>query len=66
MKELLAGVGVSSRDNFISKHLQQLIEAGLVAMTQPESPRSPTQRYVLTKKGLELHAWHMNNADSSK
>ena len=66
MKELLAGVGVSSRDNFISKHLQQLIEAGLVAMTQPESPRSPTQRYVLTKKGLELHAWHMKNADSSK
>lgn len=61
LKEILSGVGVSSRGNFISKHLHQLLEAGLIARTQPESPRSPTQQYILTKKGLELYAWHLES-----
>lgn len=66
MKELLDGVGLASRDFFVTKHLQPLMDAGLITMTQPESPRSPTQRYTLTPKGLELHAWHLKERDGRK
>ena len=66
MKELLEGVGLSSRDFFITKYLQPLISAGLVVMTLPDSPRAPTQRYILSKKGLELHAWYIEKEERHK
>ena len=34
--------------------MASLIEAGFVELTQPDSPRSPTQKYRLTKKGHAL------------
>ena len=34
--------------------MASLIEAGFVELTQPDSPRSPTQKYRLTKKGRAL------------
>jgi hypothetical protein len=52
--ELMALVGRSNRTKFREVILNPLLEAGLVEMTQPNSPRSPTQRYRLTGKG---RAW---------
>ena len=34
--------------------MASLIEAGFVELSQPDSPRSPTQKYRLTEKGRAL------------
>ncbi len=34
--------------------MASLIEAGFVELTQPDSPRSPTQKYRLTENGRAL------------
>ena len=34
--------------------MASLIETGFVELTQPDSPRSPTQKYRLTEKGRAL------------
>ena len=39
---------------FRQNYLQPAIEAGLIEMTQPDSPNSPTQKYRLTQKGKDL------------
>ena len=41
------------RRNFLEKYLSPAMEAGLVEMTQPDSPRSPTQKYRLTEVGIK-------------
>lgn len=39
---------------FKNNVINPLIELGVVEMTQPDSPKSPTQRYRLTEAGKEL------------
>ena len=50
--EMMAALKLGGRRNFLEKYLSPAIELGLVEMTQPDSPRSPTQKYRLTAKGL--------------
>ena len=50
--EMMAKLKLGGRRNFLEKYLSPAIDAGLVEMTQPDSPRSPTQKYRLTAKGL--------------
>lgn len=52
-KDLLAILKLSHRPTFIQNYLQPALEVGLVEMTQPDSPRSPTQKYRLTDKGRQ-------------
>ena len=54
--ELMERAGVSHRSYFRRKHLKPLLEAGLVRMTNPGSPRAPNQRYALTDAGAALNA----------
>lgn len=49
--EMKAAVKLGGRRNFLERYLSPAVNAGLVEMTQPDSPRSPTQRYRLTDKG---------------
>lgn len=51
---LQAQLGLADSAYFRSAFLHPLIEVGLLAMTVPDSPRAPTQRYVTTPRGLEL------------
>ena len=51
IKEAMLCVQLKHRPTFIYDYLQPAIEAGLVEMTQPESPKSPTQKYRLTNLG---------------
>ena len=51
--EMMAALKLGGRRNFLEKYLTPAINAGLVEMTQPDSPRSPTQRYRLTARGLK-------------
>ena len=41
---------------FKANVIDPLIAEGLVAMTQPNSPKSPSQKYYLTELGKELLA----------
>jgi len=49
--EMMAALKLGGRRNFLEHYLTPAIDAGFVEMTQPDSPRSPTQRYRLTAKG---------------
>lgn len=52
--DLLKALGLTHRSTFRKNYLNPAIKGGWVERTQPESPRSPTQRYRLTEKGLIL------------
>jgi ATP-dependent DNA helicase RecG len=43
--------GRSDRTKFRAAVLQPLLDAGLIAMTEPDKPRSPRQQYRTTEKG---------------
>ena len=49
--EMMMALKLGGRRNFLEKYLTPAIDFGLVEMTQPNSPRSPTQKYRLTAKG---------------
>jgi fido (protein-threonine AMPylation protein) len=51
--EVMSGLGMSHRGTFRKNYLDPAIDAGFVEMTQPDSPRSPTQKYRLTARGKE-------------
>ena len=52
-KELQALLGLKDPDHFRLAYLQPALEAGLIEMTLPKTPRSPLQRYRLTKSGIQ-------------
>lgn len=55
-KSILKGLALSHRPTFIKNYLQPAMALGAVEMTQPDSPRSPTQKYRLTHTGKQLLA----------
>ena len=55
-KELLERLQLKHRPTFIYDYLQPALAAGVIEMTQPDSPRSPTQKYRLTRLGVVLIA----------
>ncbi|CAK7066645.1 MAG: hypothetical protein DELT_01666 [Desulfovibrio sp.] len=52
--ELMQALGLKSAKNFRATWLAPALEAGFVERTQPDSPRSPTQRYRLTTLGKRI------------
>lgn len=46
-KAAMQQLGLSHRPTFIQTYLQPALQAGLIEMTQPQSPKSPTQKYRL-------------------
>ncbi len=52
--ELMNALSLKGRDNFLKKYLMPALDLGLIEMTQPNSPNSPTQKYRLTQKGREV------------
>jgi Fic family protein len=52
--ELLRRLGLRHKPTFRKNHLNPALLAGLIEMTEPDSPRSPTQRYRLTREGRRL------------
>jgi predicted HTH transcriptional regulator len=55
-REAMKCVGLNHRPTFLYDYLQPAIQAGFVEMTQPDSPKSPTQKYRLTAKGTDFLA----------
>lgn len=50
--QLMKAIGLKDRVTFTDYYLLPAVKLGLVEMTQPNSPRSPTQKYRLTAKGI--------------
>ena len=53
-KEILVALDMKHRPTLEQDYIKPALELGLIEMTQPDSPRSPTQKYRLTKKGKSL------------
>ena len=49
--ELMQAVEIKDRVSFSKNYLEPALAEDLVEMTQPDSPKSPTQKYRLTEKG---------------
>ena len=49
VREMMAALGFASRDKFLKNYLSPALKAGLVEMTEPDSPKSPKQRYRRSK-----------------
>lgn len=54
IKRMMMELSLTHRPNFIENYLNPCTIAGYVTMTQPDSPKSPTQKYRLTEKGLKM------------
>ncbi|MDQ7075898.1 MAG: Fic family protein [Gammaproteobacteria bacterium] len=50
--ELLKQLGLKHRPTFRKNYLTPALQNNLITMTQPDRPKSPTQKYRLTGKGL--------------
>lgn len=55
VKDMMTGLGLRGRDNFLNLYLMPAIREGYVRMLYPNSPRHPRQKYLLTVKGLALY-----------
>jgi ATP-dependent DNA helicase RecG len=50
-KQLMNAMDLKDRVNFARSYLEPALADGLIEMTQPDSPKSPTQKYRLTFAG---------------
>ena len=55
VKEMMNGVDLKGRDNFLNLYLNPAIADGHVRLLYPKSPRHPRQKYLLTVKGQMLY-----------
>ena len=55
VKEMMSGLGLKGRDNFLNVYLTPAITDGYVRLLYPQSPRHPRQKYLLTVKGVALY-----------
>ena len=60
LAEIMDDLGVTNRGHFKKRHLDPLIRAGFITLTNPAQPRAPSQRYILTEAGVELKASHLS------
>lgn len=51
VRELMMGMGLKGRDNFLNKYLTPALEGGYLCLLYPDSPRHPKQKYRLTPRG---------------
>jgi len=52
--EMQTFVKIKDREHFRKEVLNPLLDDGLLELTIPDKPNSPKQKYLITKKGLEL------------
>jgi len=52
-RQIMRSLRLRHRPTLLYDYLQPALNGGLVEMTQPSSPKSPTQEYRLTSKGRD-------------
>ncbi len=55
VKEMMSGLNLKGRDNFLNLYLSPATSEGYVCLLYPQSPRHPRQKYLLTVKGMLLY-----------
>ena len=55
IKQMLEGVGLKDRMNFLEYNLKPAISEGYVRLLYPDKPHHPRQKYLLTVKGSLLY-----------
>jgi len=55
-RDAMQSLGLRHRPTFLYDYLQPALSEGVIEMTQPGSPRSPTQKYRLTSQGKVILA----------
>ena len=65
LAEIMDALGVVNRGYFKKTHLDPLIRAGFIALTNPAQPRAPSQRYMLTEAGVELKTSRLLTGDEN-
>lgn len=63
VKEMMNGMDLKGRDNFLNLYLKPAITEGYVRLLYPQSPHHPRQKYLLTVKGQMLYQ-ELKNPDS--
>ncbi|MXX40889.1 MAG: AAA family ATPase, partial [Gemmatimonadetes bacterium] len=54
VREAMDALSLHHRPTFLYNYLHPVLDTGLVERTQPESPRSPKQKYRLTARGEKV------------
>ena len=62
--ELMAALGLADRKHFAKTYLHPGLDAGLIEMTLPQSPRSKRQRYRLTALGRGVRKSRQESEES--
>jgi NRPS condensation-like uncharacterized protein len=52
--EIRQVMNMTNATKFKRNYIDPLLELRILAMTQPDSPKSPTQKYYLTELGKQL------------
>ena len=55
VKDMMNGLNLKGRDNFLNVYLIPAISEGFVRMLYPDKPHHPRQKYLLTTKGILLY-----------
>jgi len=50
----MKSIGLKDRVSFSSNYVEPALKKSLIEMTEPDSPKSPTQKYRLTLIGKQL------------
>lgn len=60
--QLMNVLGLKNKPYFKIAYIQKSLELGVIELTQPDSPNSPTQKYRLTEKGKQMKI-NLNNLE---
>jgi ATP-dependent DNA helicase RecG len=52
--DLIIELGLAHRPTFRKNYLHPALAAGLIEMTQPDTPRARNQKYRLTDRGKQM------------
>ena len=66
LTEIMNDLDIVHRSHFKKRRMDPLIRAGLVRMTEPDSPRAPRQMYLLTSAGALLLAAEPADAEEAE
>jgi fido (protein-threonine AMPylation protein) len=55
VKEMMEGLNLKGRDNFLNLYLSPAIKEDYVCLLYSDKPRHPRQKYLLTFKGIALY-----------
>lgn len=55
VKSMMAHLQLRDRKNFVHNYLNPFLVKGILRMTNPGSPRSPKQTYVVTEEWITVH-----------